>query len=318
MRVLVTTAWLRPGDHVDRLLREEGFEVVHSSFADRHEPLTDLVREADGIVAGTDAFTAEVLAAAPRLKVLGRTGVGYDNIDVPAATARGIAVCPTPGVNRRAVAEHTLALMLNCARLLPQNIQSVKSGGWEQPSGRELAGATLGIVGLGAIGKAVAELGGVLGMEVLAHDPYLDHDYAREAGIHAVPLDELLRRADFVSLHIFLDASTHHLIDAAALALMKPTAYLINTSRGGVVDEGALANALSRGELAGAALDVVEVEPLPAGSRLRELDNVIVTAHIGAATTESRARSGQMAAQAVIDVLNGRAPAFTVNPEHAG
>ncbi|MFI6906947.1 phosphoglycerate dehydrogenase [Nonomuraea sp. NPDC050394] len=310
MRVLVTTAWLQPGDHVDRLLQEEGFEVVHK----RSGRLVDLVREVDGVVAGTDAFTAEVLAAAPKLKVIGRTGAGYDNIDTDAATERGIAVCPTPGVNRRAVAEHTLALMLNCARLLPQNILSVRSGGWEQPSGRELAGATLGIVGLGAIGKSVAELGSLLGMEVLAYDPDLDLDFAARTGVHAVPLEELLRRSDFVSLHIFLDASTRHLIDAAALATMKPTAYLINTARGGVIDEDALADALERGKLAGAALDVVEVEPLPAASRLREHDNVIVTAHVGAATTESRARSGRMAAQAVIDVLNGRAPAFTVNP----
>ncbi|GAA2613306.1 phosphoglycerate dehydrogenase [Actinomadura fulvescens] len=319
-RVLVTTAWLRPDDQVDRLLRDAGFEVVHSSSKDREntgESLVEAVKGVDGIVAGTDAFTREVITAAEDLKVFGRTGAGYDNIDVAAATERGIAVCPTPGANRRSVAEHVLALMLNCARLIPQNLKSVQEGGWDQAGGRELEGATLGIVGLGSIGKLVARLGGALGMDVLAFDADLDHAFAERHGVRGVGLEELLRRSDFVSLHLLLDGSTHHLIDAAALALMKPSAYLINTARGGVVDEDALADALERGALAGAALDVVEVEPLPAGSRLRGLDNLIVTAHIGAATRESRARSGAMAARAVIDVLNGRTPEFVVNPGYA-
>ncbi|MBF8189397.1 phosphoglycerate dehydrogenase [Nonomuraea sp. K274] len=319
-RVLVTTAWLRPGDHVDQMLREAGFEVVHSSFKDREptgEPLIDVVRGFHGIVAGTDAFTPEVIAAARELRVLGRTGVGYDNIDVAAATEHDVAVCFTPAVNRRSVAEHVLALMLNCARLIPQNVRSVRAGGWDQVSGRELAGAKLGIVGLGSIGKLVARLAIALGMEVLAFDARLDGEFAREHGIREVTLDDLLRESDFVSLHLFLDGSTYHLIDDRALALMKPSAYLINTARGGVVDEEALADAIERGAIAGAALDVTEVEPLPAGSRLREFGNVIVTAHIGAATTESRARSGAMAARAVIDVLNGRPPEYVVNPEYA-
>lgn len=320
--MLVTTGWLRPGDEVHRQLRAAGLEVVHSSLHDRASTgrtLLDLVPGFDAIVAGTDPFTEQVFAsAAPGLKVIGRTGVGFDNVDVDAATRHGVAVCPTPGVNRQSVAEHTMALMLNCARLIPQNMRSVRSGGWDQTSGRELNGATLGLVGLGAIGKAVATFGRCFGMRVIAHDPCFDHEFGRENGIEPVSLERLLAVSDFVSLHIFLNASTRHFIDAAALAGMKPGAYLINTARGGVVDEDALADALAAGRLAGAALDTTEREPLPADSRLRGLDNVIVTAHIGAATLEARARSGRRAAQSVIDVLaNGRCDQ-AVNPEFAG
>ncbi|SDD59438.1 phosphoglycerate dehydrogenase [Glycomyces harbinensis] len=319
-RVLVTTAWLRPGDAVDRYLREAGLEVSHSSFKDRAETgerLADLVGPFDAIVAGTDPFDREVLAAAPRLRVIGRTGVGYDNIDVAAATERGVAVCPTPGVNRQSVAEHTIGLLLSAARTIPQNVAGVRAGAWDQVSGRELGGAVLGVVGLGAIGRLVATMAQGLGMSVVAYDPYFDHAFAEEHGIREAGLDELLAEADFVSLHLFLTPETHRLIDAAAIDGMKDGAFLVNAARGGVVDEDALADALTSGKLAGAALDTVEVEPLPADSRLRGIDNLLITAHIGAATVESRARSGKMAARSVVDGLQGRIPPQTVNPECA-
>ena len=316
-RVLVTTAWLRPDDEVHRYLREAGLEVVHSSFKDRArtgERLVDLVGAVDAIVAGTDPFTPEVFDAAPNLRVIGRTGVGYDNIDVEAATSRGIAVCPTPGVNRQSVAEHTIGLLLSAARMIPQNAAGVRGGGWDQSSGRELGGAVLGVVGLGAIGKLVATMAQGLGMEVIAHDPFPDRDFIREHGIREASLDGLLAEADFVSLHLFLSPETHHLLDADAIAKMKDGAFLVNAARGGVVHEDALADALASGKLAGAALDTVEVEPLPADSRLRGLDNLVITAHIGAATVESRARSGMMAARSVVDGLEGLVPPQTVNP----
>lgn len=317
-RVLVTTAWLRPGDEVHDFLLAQGLEVTHSSFKDRAatgEALGDIVGDYDAIVAGTDPFTAELFDAAPRLSVIGRTGVGYDNIDVAAATARGIAVCPTPGINRQSVAEHTMGLLLAAARLIPQNVASVRAGGWDQVSGRELGGATLGVVGLGAIGKLVATMAQGFGMKVVAHDPYMDHAFAAEKGISVLTLDELLAESDFVSLHMFLTPETHHAIDAGAIAKMKDGAFLINAARGGVVDEDALADAIESGKLGGAALDTVEVEPLPTGSRLRQFDNILVTAHIGAATVESRARSGMMAAQSVVDGLAGLIPPQTVNPD---
>ncbi|MFI0975890.1 phosphoglycerate dehydrogenase [Streptomyces sp. NPDC021093] len=319
-RVLVTTPYLEPGGEVDRLLRDAGLETVFARRADREatgRTLTDCVADVAGVVAGTDAFSAEVIRAAPGLKVFGRCGVGYDNIDVAAATRQGIAVTCTPGTNRISVAEHVLALMLNCARRIPRNLTAVRSGGWPQESGRELYGTTLGVVGLGSIGKTVARAALALGMRVVAHDPRLDEDFLAETGVEARTVEGVLAEADFLTLHLSLDDTTRHLIDAAALRRMKPDAYLINTARGGVVDEDALADAVEAGRLAGAALDVTECEPLPPGSRLRTLDAVLVTAHIGAATVEARARSGAMAARQVIDVLAGRAPAHLVNPEYA-
>jgi len=317
MRVLVTTSYLRPGGEVDKLLSDAGFDTVFTTPAQREAtgtPLADLVRDVDGIVAGTDAFPTDVIEAAPRLKVFGRCGAGYDNIDLDAATRVGVAVTYTPGANRRSVAEHVLALMLNCARLIPQNIASVQAGRWEQRSGRELDGAVLGLIGLGSIGKTVARLALALGMRVMAHDPYPDEEFLAETGVEARTFEEVLAEADFLSLHIFLDDTTRHLIDASALRKVKPGAFLINTARGEVVDEEALADALESGALAGAALDVLTEEPMPLDSRLRGLDNVVVTAHIGAATEEARSRSSMMAAQQVIDVLRGRAPGNLANP----
>ncbi|MFJ6658180.1 phosphoglycerate dehydrogenase [Streptomyces sp. NPDC091377] len=316
-RVLVTTPYLEPGGPVDLLLRDAGLETVFGRRADREatgRTLTSYVADVAGVVAGTDPFSAEVIEAASGLRILSRCGVGYDNIDVEAATRNGVAVTVTPGTNRVSVAEHVLALMLNCARRIPQNLTAVRGGGWAQESGRELHGTTLGVVGLGSIGKTVARAALALGMRVVAHDPWLDEDFLKETGVEARPLDGVLAAADFLTLHLSLDETTRHLIDAAALRRMKPDAYLINTARGGIVDEDALADAVEAGRLAGAALDVTEREPLPADSRLRALDNVQVTAHIGAATVEARARSGAMAARQVIDRLAGRTPEHIVNP----
>ncbi|WP_244330593.1 phosphoglycerate dehydrogenase [Streptomyces subrutilus] len=316
----MTTPYLEPGGEVDRMLREAGLEPVFARRADREAAGTTLARcvtDVAAAVAGTDPFSAEVIAAAPRLRILSRCGVGYDNIDLAAATRHGVAVTITPGTNRVSVAEHVLALMLNCARRIPQNLTAVRGGGWTQESGRELHGATLGVVGLGSIGKTVARAALALGMRVVAHDPWLDEDFLKETGVQARPLAGVLAEADFLTLHISLDETTRHLIDAAALRRMKPDAYLINTARGGVVDEDALADAVEEGRLAGAALDVTEHEPLPDDSRLRALDSVLVTAHIGAATVEARARSGAMAARHVIDLLAGRTPEHLVNPGYA-
>ncbi|WP_172383267.1 phosphoglycerate dehydrogenase [Streptomyces sp. MNP-20] len=317
--VLVTTAYLQPGDEVDQLLRRAGLRTVFARPDDRRaagRSLRAAVADAGaaGIVAGTDAFTAEVLGASPGLRVIGRCGAGYDNVDVAAATRRGIAVTHTPGVNRQSVAEYVLGLLVGCARGIPRSVADVRAGGWSQPSGRELAGATLGVVGLGSIGRTVARLGLGLGMRVVGHDPCPDAGFLAETEVEALPLEAVLAAADFVTLHLALDASTRHLIDGAALRLMRPGAYLINTARGGVVDEEALADAIASGHLAGAALDVTEQEPLPPDSRLRAFDNVLVTGHIAGATVQARARSGRSAAEQVIAVLSGHAPEHVVNP----
>jgi D-3-phosphoglycerate dehydrogenase len=316
-RVLITTAFLKPDDDVDRLLRAEGFQTVHSPVDPYRTPL-ELAAElvgVDAVIAGSDAFTREVLAGADRLRVIARTGVGYDGIDVPAATERGIAVCNVPGVNRESVAELAIAFMLMLARHIPANTADVRAGGWARFAGRELGGATLGVVGLGAIGKSVAAIARSFGMRLLAYDPFLDEEYAAEHGIQPASLPEVLAASDFVTLHLLLNESTHHLIDAAALASMKPTASLINTSRGAIIDEAALIDALASGRLAGAGLDVVEHEPLHADSPLRLLDNVILTAHIGGSTAEARARSAIGAAHSVISLLRSGDATTVVNPE---
>ncbi|MCD0445422.1 phosphoglycerate dehydrogenase [Glycomyces sp. A-F 0318] len=320
MRVLVTTAYLEPGGEVDRLLRGAGHETVFRRAADRRasgERLADVVGDVDAIVAGTDRFDAEVIAAAPRLKVFGRCGVGYDNIDVAAATRRGVAVTFTPGVNRNSVAELVIGQLVNGARRLPQNIAGVRDGRWDQPSGTELGGSVLGIVGLGSIGKAVAVVARAMGMAVKAYDPYFDRDFAAAHGVEEAPLDAVLASADFLTLHLFLDETTRGLVDAERIAAMKPGAFLVNTARGGIVDEAALAAAIRDGRLSGAALDVLEAEPLPADSPLRGLDGVYVTAHIGAATHQARARSSLAAARQVVDLLGGNPePDNLVNPEY--
>lgn len=316
-RILITSVFLEPGDHVDRLLRDAGFTTVHAPLtgARSAEELMELLAGIDAVIAASDKFTAEVLASSPGLRVIARTGVGYDAIDVDAASRQGIVVCNAPGVNRQSVAELTLAFLLMCARRISPVVEDVRAGGWGRPSGRELDGATLGVIGLGAIGRSVTLLARALGMRVLAHDRVIDHEFAAAQGVEAVGLEELLGRSDFVSLHLFLGPETHHLIDQQRLAQMKPTAYLINTSRGPVIDEAALVEALRTGVIAGAALDVVEHEPLPADAAIRTLPNVVLTSHIGGATAEARSRSGVVAAHSVIEVLQGGMPETAVNAE---
>jgi len=318
--VLITTVFLQPGDEVDRRLREAGFDAAYHPLTGRRteDELIELLHGVVGAIVSSDPFTARVLQAADRLKVISRTGVGYDAVDVPAATARGILVTTTPGVNRDAVADWALALILCCARKLPENLAEVRRGKWTRHEGMDLNGKTLGVVGLGTIGKEVAGRAKAFGMRLLAHDVARDMPFADALGIAYVALDDLLRQSDFVSIHCFLNAATRHLINAARLALMKPTAFLVNTARGGIVDTVALCEALRTKRIAGAALDVVEEEPLPADSPLRRLDNVYLSPHMGGATSDARQRSGAMAAENLIRALQGKRPDGIVNPEVLG
>ncbi|MFD6697907.1 MULTISPECIES: phosphoglycerate dehydrogenase [unclassified Microbacterium] len=282
------------------------------SYAPALEAADD-VGQINALIAGTEPVTADALALAPRLRIIVRTGVGYDSVDVDAATAQGVVVCTTPGANRRSVAELVVGQVFNGARRIAQNVAEVRAGRWERRSGREVAGSVLGIVGLGSIGKTVAELALALGMVVVAADPFEDHEFATRTGVRYLPLERLLRESDFVTLHVMLTAESRGLIDEYALSLMKSTAYLINTARGGIVDEVALAAALRSGQLSGAALDVLEEEPLPAGSELSGIDGLSITAHIAGATTESRSRSASSAAEQIIGFFDGVRPAGQVN-----
>jgi D-3-phosphoglycerate dehydrogenase len=316
-RVLITSIFLQQDDEVDRRLREAGFEVVYHPLTGKRteEELIALLQGIDGAIVSVDPFTARVLAAAPQLRVISRTGVGYDAIDLKAATARGVVVTTTPGVNRDAVADLALALILCCARKLPEHLAEVRRGQWKRHEGMDLAGKTLGIVGLGTIGKEVAQRAKAFKMRILAYDLVRDLPFAEREGVAYMSLEDLLRQSDFVSIHCFLNEATHHIINAERLALMKPTAYLVNTARGGLVDTAALCRALQEKRLAGAGLDVVEEEPLPADSPLRTFDNVYLTPHAAGATADARERSGTMAAENLIRALRGERPEGIVNPE---
>ena len=310
-RVLVTTDYLHPRDEVDALLRKHGHQVSYRPAVGPRDPeeALALFDGVHGAIVASEPITAEMLDQAPELKVLARSGVGYDSIDV-AAVARGIRVCNTPGVNHDAVAELTIALMLITARRLTTIIDGVRAGRWPRDAGHELRGATLGLLGYGPSGRAVARLGAAFGMTVLVNTAHPD---PAETGVEFVDRDTAVAAADYLSLHTRSDATTHRIIGREALRAMKTTAILINTARGSLVDEDALAEALESGQIAGAALDVLNAEPPPAHSRLRGLDNVIINSHLAGQTAEARARAGLAAAHAVIDVLDGRQPRHPVD-----
>jgi phosphoglycerate dehydrogenase-like enzyme len=311
-RVLVTTDYLHPGDEVDVLLRKQGHQVIYSPAVGARDVGTALALfdGVDGAIVASEPVTAEMLSQTTDLKVIARSGVGYDSIDVAAAAARGIRVCNTPGVNHDAVAELTIALMLMTARKLTAVVGGVRDGRWPREAGHELRGATLGILGYGPSGRTVARLGTAFGMTVLVNTTHPEKD---SPDVEFVDLDTLVTTSDYLSLHTRANTNNVRLINRQVLKAMKPTAVLINTARGSLVDEDALADALESGRIAGAALDVLDVEPLPASSRLRSLETVVITSHLAGQTIEARDRAGLAAAHAVIDVLAGREPDHPVD-----
>jgi glyoxylate reductase len=249
-------------------------------------------------------------AAGSQLKVISQMAVGYDNIDIPAAKERGIPVGNTPGVLTDATADLTMALLLASARRIVEGVHYIKDGKWQtwEPMGllgADLRDATLGIIGLGRIGKAVAQRCAGFRMRILAHSPSTSQEDAAEVGATLVDLDTLLRESDFVSIHAPLKDSTRHLIDTFALKKMKPSAILINTSRGGLVDQTALYAALTDGEISGAALDVTDPEPLPLDEPLLTLPNVLIVPHIGSASHHTRDLMASMAADNLLAGLRG-------------
>ena len=289
-----------PFEALDRLAAEHELDVWEGDLPPGPEALRERVARADGLLSlVTDPVDAGLLAACPDLKAIANMAVGTDNIDLEAAAERGIPVGNTPDVLTDATADLAFALLLALARRIPEGAAQVREGRWRtwEPAaglGADLAGATLGIVGRGRIGDAVAGRAEGFGMDVLAS--------SRRSG---VPLEELLERADFVSLHCPLTPATRHLIDTGALARMKPSALLVNTARGGVVDQTALRLALIAGEIAGAALDVTDPEPLPADDPLLEAPNLIVVPHVGSATVRTRERMAEMAVENLLAALAG-------------
>ncbi len=317
-KILVTARSFRAtaGPHQQTLL-DAGYEIVNSPYErplEAHE-LAALITDVVGAILGLDEVTADVIAQATRLRVISRYGVGVDSIDLKAATEHGVVVTTTPGANSVAVAELTMGLLLALARHIPYHDRAVKEGGWKRAQGIELAGLTLGVVGLGQIGQLVARLATGFGMRVLYYDPFPPAQEVVDAlGVSSRSLEALLAESDVISLHLPLTDATRNLIDQAALGLMKPSALLINTARGGIVDEQALYEALSAGRLAGAACDVFLKEP-PGENPLLSLDNFIASPHAGSATRQTTLRMGMMASQNALAVLQGRRPAHVANPE---
>jgi D-3-phosphoglycerate dehydrogenase len=257
------------------------------------------------VIRSATKVTAELMAGAPRLKVVGRAGTGLDNVDVPAASKRGIVVMNTPGGNTITTAEHALSLMMAMARNIPQAVQSMRDGKWEKKKfqGTELFNKTLGIIGMGRIGSVVAERALGLKMRVLAYDPFITKEVAANLGVELVALDELMARADFITLHTPKTKDTARLLNQQAFKKMKPGVRIINCARGGLIDEEALLGALKEGKVAGAALDVFETEPPPPVFPLRELSQVICTPHLGASTEEAQANVAVAICEQIVELL---------------
>lgn len=318
-QVLVTTPKFPEVEpYVRSFLRDHDCELIEHTHhrGMTEEKLIELIGPAQGLISGLEPVTERVLAQAPRLKVVTAGGVGYDHIDVAAASRRGIAVCICAGCNNHAVSELALGMMLGLARQIYRADRAVRAGEWPRFVGPELWGKTLGIVGLGRVGKSMALLGRGIGMRVLATDVQWDITFANQHQISYVPLPRLLAESDFLSLHCPLTPETQGLIDDAALAQVKPSAYLINTARGPIVDEAALVCALREGRLAGAGLDVFATEPRQ-NNPFVDFPNVILTSHLGGATHEALERSFELALMNVSQVLRGQRPVCQVNEREA-
>jgi D-3-phosphoglycerate dehydrogenase len=302
MKVLVSDSLSKEGLEI---LEKSGLEVVYKPGLP-HEELLEIIPEFHGLVirSGTKV-TREVIERAKNLKVIGRAGTGLDNVDIPAANEKGIVVMNVPGGNTLSAAEHTLALLFALARKVPQAVASLKSGKWEKKKfmGVELNGKVLGIIGLGRIGNIVADRAIGLKMKVIAYDPFVSPETAEKKGIELVSLEDLFKRADFITIHTPLTKETYHLVDEKAFSLMKDGVYLINCARGGIVDEQALYEAMVSGKVAGAALDVFEKEPVDPDHPLLKLDNFIGTPHLGASTVEAQKVVAVEIAKQVVDYL---------------
>jgi glyoxylate reductase len=322
----------RPKVYVTRKILSPGLEIIseycdYEIWPDVDYPpprnvLIEKIRDKDGLLCLlTDKIDAEVMDAAPNLKVISTYSVGYDHIDVDAATKRGIYVCYTPGVLTNATADFAWALMLAAARRVCEADRYVKEGKWDKPwnpfmlLGVDVYGKTLGIIGLGRIGRAVAERAKGFNMKIIYYDVYrLPPDEESKLGVEYRSLEDVLRNADFISIHVPLTKDTYHLIGEKELRMMKPTAILVNTSRGPVVDEKALYRALKERWIRAAGIDVWEQEPTPKDNPLLALDNLVAAPHIASASEEARSAMAEMAAKNLVAVLKGEMPPALANP----
>jgi len=293
-------------DFAREFLESRGCRLAERSidYPVTEDALVEMIRDVDGLITGLEQITPRVFGAANRLKVVSAGGVGYDHVNVEEANKRGVAVCICEGCNNYSVSELVFGMMVGLARSIYPADREMRQGEWPRYLGFDLWGKTLGIVGLGRVGKAVALLGRAFGMRILANDISWDITFANQNGISYVPFERILDESDFVTMHVPLTPQTHEMIDEWALARMKPSAYLINAARGPVVKESALVEALTTHRIAGAGLDVFEIEPHPNNPYVG-LDNVIMTPHIGGSTQEAFDRAYYLALVNVANVLNG-------------
>ncbi|MFR9805284.1 phosphoglycerate dehydrogenase [Pseudonocardia sp. RS010] len=309
-------------------LHEGGCELVDGPYGKTAHPeindvgmrdaeVVDLLQGVDAAIVGAPHVTREVLAQLPQLKMIARRGAGYDTIDIAAATEAGVLVTITPGTNELSVAEQAIALMFAVAKSVVWYHGELQQGAWRRRLGIELDGKTLGLVGVGRIGSRVALKAKALGMSVVAYDVAPNVEWAAANGVELLGLEDVLRRADVISLHTPLLPSTRGMIGAAEIELMKPTAILVNTARGPVIDQPALVKALEDRRIFGAGLDTFDPEPIEEGSPLLTMDNVVLTPHVGGATREAPARGSQLAAEFVVMASRRERPpaAAVINPE---
>jgi D-3-phosphoglycerate dehydrogenase len=277
-----------------------------------------LIQALDGawaVIAGNERYTSRVLASVRDLRVIARPGVGYDGVDVAAATEHGTAVFTTPGTNHETVADLTIGLMLTAVRRIALMDRTIRTGGWRTDGlAHDLHSTSVGVVGLGLIGRAVVRRLTAFGCQILASEPNPDLDFCEQYGVRLADLDDFLPDVNVLTLHTLLNPDTHHLIDARRLAKMRSTAILINTSRGAIVDEQALVSVLAAGAIGGAGLDVFETEPLPARHPLTTLANVVLTSHVGSHTTESMTRMIEATIEGIVQALRGLMPQGCLNP----
>lgn len=299
------------GPHI-ATLQDAGFELVFQPEGSDLWKEDDLIAAMSGcsaVIAGSEPYTRRVIENCPDLRIVARSGVGFDAVDLEACNDKGILVTTTPGVNHHAVAEHTISLLMGIARDFPKQDQHVRTGSWIRRAFPRVMGTTLGIVGLGRIGQAVATRARGLGMKVVAYDPYANKDFASEWQIELIPLDDLYARSDYVSLHSPSTPETQHMINKESLAKMKPGSVVINTARGSLIKEDDLIESLRSGHLRGAGLDVYEVEPLPTSSPLLELDNVLLSGHTAGLDIESHNGMFGMCGEIIVALHNGEWPA---------
>jgi D-3-phosphoglycerate dehydrogenase len=310
VKVLITSKSFGKADPaVITYLGSQGIKLVWSDVPNpTAEDIARQIPGCDGLIVGNDPVDRRVLDAADCLKIIHMNGTGMDAIDTETARERGIEVRNAPGVNKNAVAEMTLALMLVLGRKLDKHIRLFREGRWERQAGHEISGSVVGIIGLGNIGRRLVELLSGFGITIISFDPYADPAWAEAHRVHlAAEVDEVFREADWLVLSLALTDSTAHMVNRRTLSLMKPSAYLINTARGGIIDEAALYEVLKEKRIAGAALDAFADEPLPQDSPLRELDNILLTPHLAASSVESVIKVSWVVAQNIAAVLTHKA-----------